>query len=161
MTVPKYTMQFSKNKSTFDQSDGTVGWFHDLSHRDLWFHTFLTPTQNQELGSLWCIKKNPQPFWGSGLELVWCACPESQTHYQLSRARLSSLLWRILSWFTLCLYAPSLQFSYFAGLAYKGLKQMCCIQSVVAITVTPGFNEETECITICMPRSSFIHIETL
>ena len=26
--------------------------------------------------------------------------------------------------------------------------------------VTPGFKDKTECITICMPGSSFIHIET-
>ena len=29
------------------------------------------------------------------------------------------------------------------------------------INVTPGFKRKTECITICMPGSSFIHIETL
>ena len=27
--------------------------------------------------------------------------------------------------------------------------------------VTPGFKDKTECITICMPGSSFIHIEIL
>ena len=27
--------------------------------------------------------------------------------------------------------------------------------------VTPGFKDKTECIAICMPGSSFIHIETL
>ena len=27
--------------------------------------------------------------------------------------------------------------------------------------VTPGFKDKTEYITICMPGSSFIHIETL
>ena len=38
--------------------------------------------------------------------------------------------------------------------------QRCC--SVVEyIYVTPSFNEETECITTCMSRSNFIHIETL
>ena len=26
--------------------------------------------------------------------------------------------------------------------------------------VTPGFKDKTECIAICMPGSSFIHIET-
>jgi len=28
-------------------------------------------------------------------------------------------------------------------------------------SVTPGFKKKTECIGICMPGSSFIHIETL
>ena len=27
--------------------------------------------------------------------------------------------------------------------------------------VTPSFKDKTECITICMPGSNFIHIETL
>ena len=27
-------------------------------------------------------------------------------------------------------------------------------------SVTPGFKDKTECIAICMPGSSFIHIET-
>ena len=28
-------------------------------------------------------------------------------------------------------------------------------------SITPGFKDKTECIAICMPGSSFIHIETL
>ena len=32
-----------------------------------------------------------------------------------------------------------------------------CVSSLL---VTPGFKDKTECITICMPGSSFIHIET-
>ena len=28
-------------------------------------------------------------------------------------------------------------------------------------SVTPGFKDKTECIAICIPGSSFIHIETL
>ena len=50
---------------------------------------------------------------------MWCACPDL-----LSTER-----------GPLCSYAPSLQFSYFAVLAYKCLKQTCCIQSVVGITL--------------------------
>jgi len=32
---------------------------------------------------------------------------------------------------------------------------------VLVAVVTPGFKKKTECISICMPGSSFIHIETL
>jgi len=31
---------------------------------------------------------------------------------------------------------------------------------VLVAVVTPGFKKKTECISICMPGSSFIHIET-
>jgi len=31
---------------------------------------------------------------------------------------------------------------------------------VLVAVVTPGFKNKTECISICMPGSSFIHIET-
>ena len=34
------------------------------------------------------------------------------------------------------------------------------VRPVAVKTVTPGFKNKTECITICMPGSSFIHIET-
>ena len=31
---------------------------------------------------------------------------------------------------------------------------------VLVVVVTPGFKKKTECRSICMPGSSFIHIET-
>ena len=36
----------------------------------------------------------------------------------------------------------------------------CILQDVIKVAVTPGFKDKTECITICMPGSSFIYIET-
>ena len=61
-----------------------------------------------------------------------------------------------------CLKCSALNFRLIFGLFE--LAQLASKSSFLApislAGVTPGFKDKTECITICMPGSSFIHIET-
>ena len=43
----------------------------------------------------------------------------------------------------------------------EGLGGAALVDGVLQVSVTPGFKNKTECITICISESSFIHIETL